>query len=318
MNAEPAKTKNIIAMAFDFSAMTRVFEKKSTEQIVSKLESTLSHITSLQNDRTFQNLHDGFCQWFTQNIKTAKKSSPASYGQGAKVLDVALKVYVYYCHLPDLKTAEQKAKWLHAAIDTKMLRHLKKYDKEIPDSEAKVVDKDTYGTLQKLVWIDINRRFSGLILPVQWDDIMWRELNNKDKKRAEILEHNQGSTNSSNVCKVRASITGQTNTYKTGVESGQEILEISLSKPGYNKHNIPWANLVGVKLIIGRSIYDGTLNLKRKDGIPWISSAIHDSKGKKLALRTPLIACGYNKGDSVNLQININKKEIAILPLPSS
>lgn len=179
--AEEAKTKNIIDMAFGFSAMTRVFEKKSTEKIVNKLESTLSQITSLQNDRAFQNLHDDFCQWFTQNVKTAKKSSPASYGQGAKVLDVALKVYVYYCCLPDPKTAEQTAKWLHAAIDTKMLKHLKKYDKGIPDSEAKVVDKDTYGTLQKLVWIDIHRRFSGLILPVQWDDIIWRRLNKNDR-----------------------------------------------------------------------------------------------------------------------------------------
>jgi len=182
MKPEEAKTKNIIDMAIGFSAMTRVFEKKSTEKIVNKFESTLPQITSLQNDRAFQNLHDDFCQWFTQNIKTAKKSSPASYGQGAKVLDVALKVYVYYCRLPDPKTAEQTAKWLHAAIDTEMLKHLKKYDKGIPDSEAKVVDKDTYGTLQELVRRDIKRRFKDSILPVQWDDIVWRELNNKDKK----------------------------------------------------------------------------------------------------------------------------------------
>ncbi len=116
MNAEQAKLKNIIDAAFSFSAMTRVFKKESTEKIVNKLNETLAQITSLKDDKEFADLHDGFCRWFAQNVKTAertkrdgtkKPSAPTSYGQGAKVLDVALKVYVYYCHLPDVKTAER-------------------------------------------------------------------------------------------------------------------------------------------------------------------------------------------------------------------
>lgn len=305
MNAEQAKLKNINDMAFGFSAMTRVFEKKAIEEIVKKLKDTLPQIASVKNEADFQNLHDGFCQRFV--VKTAerkskkdgqviKPSGTASYGQGAKVLDVALKVYVYYCHLPDAATADRTMKWLNAAIDTNMLKYLKKYDKGIPDAEAKVLDKGTYDKLQALVRKDIGLNFPIGTLPVQWDDIMWRKLNDKDKKI------------------VVAKITGRgaDHIYKTGIEKGQEILEITLPKREYYKHNIPWNGEVKVELVIGHGIYRGTLNLKRKDKVPWISSVIYDSRGKKMALRTPLIASGCNKTNSVNLQININKKEIAI------
>ncbi|MGQ9545976.1 MAG: hypothetical protein ACUVTR_02265 [Dehalococcoidia bacterium] len=190
MNAEQAKLINIVDMAFGFSAMTRVFEKGSTEKIINKLNEILSQITSVNNYMGFKNLHDDFCRWFQDNIKTAerkkngvviKKSGSASYGQGGKVLDVALKVYVYYCHLPDVKTANQIVKWLNAAVDTKMMNHLK----EVAGLEASLieatsiedVDAKTYANLQRLVRKDIKDNFQSSILPVQWDDIMWRQLN---------------------------------------------------------------------------------------------------------------------------------------------
>ena len=169
--------------------MTRVFEKKSSEKIVSKLNETLSRIASSTNQKEFENLHDEFCRWFA-SIKTPERhkkngtidlSHNASYGQGAKVLDVALKVYIYYCHLPDSKTTDQIVKWLNATVDNEMMKHLKK----MPDLEASSiransiadVDKETYIKIQNLVRKDISSNFSGSILPVQWDDIMWRKLN---------------------------------------------------------------------------------------------------------------------------------------------
>lgn len=194
MDAEPAKVKNIINMAFGFSAMTRVFEKGSTNNIVSRLTEILPQIASSKSKQAFNKCHHSFCQWFEGSIFTAKRkkkngtikpSGHASYGQGAKVLDVALKVYVYYCHLPDPKTSEQTIKWLNAAVDNKMMKHLKK----MPDPEASSihansiedVDKETYIKIQNLVRKEISSTFSGSILPVQWDDIMWRKLNGKDE-----------------------------------------------------------------------------------------------------------------------------------------
>ena len=177
-------------MALGFSAMTRVFEGDSSDTIKERLENILFKIASLNNEQDFQKEHDSFCEWFMNNVKTAerkkdglviKQSALTSYGQGAKVLDVVLKVLIYYCHHPDLRTAERTTKWLNAAIDTRMLKYLK----NMPDQEASLihattiegVDKETYSILQMLVRRDISRSFSGHILPVQWDDIMWRKLN---------------------------------------------------------------------------------------------------------------------------------------------
>jgi len=193
--AEEAKTKNIIDMAMSFSAMTRVFEKKAAIKIEQELEKILPQITSTKSKPDFDKCHHSFCQWFEGSIFTAerkkngtiKPSGHASYGQGAKVLDVALKVYVYYCHLPDPMMAGQTVKWLNAAVDNNMM---KQYLKKMPDPETSSipktsiadVDKETYITLQNLVRKDINRNFPGLILPVQWDDVIWRKFNRKDKE----------------------------------------------------------------------------------------------------------------------------------------
>ncbi len=192
MNAEQAKQKNIVNVAFGFGAMTRLFEKGSHRQIIGELRRRLPKIAPSKDKQQFQKQHDSFCRWFKDNIKTAerskggsviKKSTFASYGQGAKVLDVALKVYVYYCHLPDQKTAEQTTKWLNSAVDTKMMKHLKRMrDSEASSIEATAiedVDEKTYAVLQGLVHKDIKRNFPPGTLPVQWDDIMWRRLNNK-------------------------------------------------------------------------------------------------------------------------------------------
>jgi hypothetical protein len=193
--AKQDKTKSIIDMAFGFSAMTRVFEKGSDRKIIGELDCSLPKIASSKYEQDFQKQHDCFCRWFKDEIKTAerksknderviKPSGPASYGQGAKVLDVALKVFVYYCHLPDLETADRTMKWLYAAIDTKMMKHLK----NMKDPEASIItatsiedvdDEMIYTALQSLVRKDIENRDKSpnKIYPVQWDDIMWRELN---------------------------------------------------------------------------------------------------------------------------------------------
>jgi len=190
--AKEVKTKNIVDMAIGFTAMTRVFEKRSVSKIKDKLESVLPEICYATSEDNFRSRHHNFCQWFAQNIKTAehkkgeliiKNSTSASYGQGAKVLDVVLKVFVHYCCLPSPEAAEKIQKWLNAAVDTNMMKHLK----SMPNAEASSitatsiedVTEKTYHRLQELVREDIEHNFQSPILPVEWDDIMWRRLNRR-------------------------------------------------------------------------------------------------------------------------------------------
>jgi len=186
------RVKNIIDMAMGFTAMTRVFKDSSSDIIKDELWTTASELRTVTSKHAFDKLHDSFCQWFMENVQTSgrikdgtiiKCSVPASYGHGAKVLDVVLKVLVDYCGFPGQETAAKLKPWLNSAIDTKMMNYLKKLPyKEalnIPASTIEQVNKATYNRLQYLVRRDIEDTFKGSILPVDWDDILWRYLNKK-------------------------------------------------------------------------------------------------------------------------------------------
>jgi hypothetical protein len=188
--ASSIKNKNVIDMAITFSAMNRVFEEGSKQKIARKLECSFGLLAAVDGEDNFEKIHSEFCEWFVKNVFSAKKvlknkviksSRAASYGQAAKIFDVALKVYVYYCNLPDCESAAKLLPMLHGAVDTLMMKNLKKnYPKE--DIKAKTIEavsKSDYVALQKLVTKHINDEFNNLILPVQYDDILWYRLNRR-------------------------------------------------------------------------------------------------------------------------------------------
>lgn len=187
--AEKVKIQNIIDMAVSFSAMSRVFEKGSTKKIKTKLEKCVKEFLNLSTEEEYHKKHKEFCEWFTKNIKTAerkkdgriiKKSQYASWGQATKVIDIVLKVCIYYCNLPSAEVSSKIIPWLNGAIDTSILEDFKKrYNSPIisQNSTIEEIDKVKYEELQRMIHIDIVKSFNGEIFPVQYDDIKWRELN---------------------------------------------------------------------------------------------------------------------------------------------
>jgi hypothetical protein len=186
--AASIKYKNVIEMAVIFTAMIRVFEKGSKQKIAKKLESSFERLARVEGKDDFEEIHTEFCEWFLNNVSTAKRvlknkqikeSQAASYGQAAKVFNIALKIYVYYCNLPDRETAAKLLPLLHAAVDTPMMMEL---EKDFPDANLKAktiaaVGKTDYVTLRKLVMRHIDKKFGNQILPVEYEDIMWYRLN---------------------------------------------------------------------------------------------------------------------------------------------
>jgi hypothetical protein len=185
------KIRNVLDMAFTFAAMNRVFERGAKERIVQRLEMTLSRLTEVADQSGFDKVHRRFCEWFTKEINTAARrgrgkqvrpSRPSSYGHAAKVFDVASKVYVYYCHLPERKTAERLLPFVHSAVDTAMMSDLKK---RYPKNELKArtigdVAQTDYYVLQKLISKHNEEEFGHASLhPVQYDDIVWERLNRR-------------------------------------------------------------------------------------------------------------------------------------------
>jgi hypothetical protein len=182
--AEQVKKRNIIDMAVGFTGMMRLFQERSADLIKGKLADLFEGLDRISSEEEFNKMHRGFCQWFVKTIRLAKTEEPPSYGHAAKVLDLALKVYVYYCNMPSPAKAEALIPWLNGAIDTHILSYLYGklediYGKSYPPHlrTIKMINKEDYDLLQKVIRQDIRDSFDNTISPVQYDDIMWRRLN---------------------------------------------------------------------------------------------------------------------------------------------
>ena len=182
--AEKAKKQNIIDMAVGFTAMMPLFQERSADLIKEKLADLFEGLDRISSDQGFSKMHRYFCQWFVKTIRLAKTEEPSSYGHAAKVLDLALKVYVYYCKMPSQAKAESLMPRLNGAIDTPILRLLFKklediYGESFPPHylwTIKMIDWEDYDLLQKVIRQDIRDSFKDKLSPVQYDDIMGRRL----------------------------------------------------------------------------------------------------------------------------------------------
>ena len=135
-DADTARLHNIVDMGLSFSAMIRLFNKGAKRRLRDKIISEIHKVFAVESQEQFDEAHADFCSWGIHNIQLAekkkggriiKKGEAPSYGQIAKTLDVVLKVVVYYCHFPNNERANVISKWLHAAVDTKMMVFLKEY-----------------------------------------------------------------------------------------------------------------------------------------------------------------------------------------------
>jgi D-ribose pyranose/furanose isomerase RbsD len=183
-----AKTKMIIGMAIDFAKMTRVMVEGSNTKIFQKVERLFAELDGVASQERYDQLHADFCEWFTQNICTAEKKlkndrikpvGPSSWGQAAKVLDITAKVLVYYSGLPSPDQAKTLLPVLHGAIDTQILKHLKKKFRKSAVSATTIeeINRTEYQLLQSLITKEIQEDFNSEIHPVQYDDIFFLRLN---------------------------------------------------------------------------------------------------------------------------------------------
>jgi hypothetical protein len=175
-------------MALGFSAMTRVFESGSQSKITRRLAELFANVDRIANAHDYERAHSAFCDWFVQTIRTAERElkngrtkpcDACSYGQAAKVLDVAAKVYFYYCAQPSVDASARIVPLLHGGVDNQIMRHL---IRRFPETAIRAktihqVNREEYAKLQTLIAKDIETEFQSHVYPVQYDDIMWRRLN---------------------------------------------------------------------------------------------------------------------------------------------
>ena len=68
---------------------------------------------------------------------------------------------------------------LHSALDNEIVKHLiqKFPETRIKSKQLEDIDRPKYEQLQSLVGREIREDFNSEILPVQYDDILFRRLN---------------------------------------------------------------------------------------------------------------------------------------------
>jgi hypothetical protein len=201
-NPEDVRFRNIIGMGLDFSSMIRLFKRGSETKLWEKIvEDCGPRIFKAKSKEEFNEIHEEFCRWGSGNIALAQKRTrngriikkgAATYGQIAKTFNVALKVAVYYCHLPDCQRSAEIVEWLHAGVDTRMMAMLKKrlkgkhpeYFEDWPEAVKDVNSEKKYLELQEVVRIFIREKHDEkLRLPVQFDDVYWYRITHGDSKR---------------------------------------------------------------------------------------------------------------------------------------
>lgn len=184
-NIEDIRLYNMVDMGLRYSGMIRLYTKGTKKKLINEMLEFLPNISNADSSEAFDEIHSDFCRWATNNIFLAekrknrivvRKRSKIGYGQAAKTLDVTLKVLVYYCNWPNKTKSKQLRKWIHAAIDNKMMRHLKgtypNAFKNWPKSVAEVKKQD-YLKLQYLVHQFISEIDKDIKLSVEFDDKYW-------------------------------------------------------------------------------------------------------------------------------------------------
>jgi len=185
MNIQEIRLYNMVDMGLRYSGMIRLYKKGTKQKLINKILKLLPQISNADSSEVFEKYHYAFCRWATKNILSSKSilnEENISYGQAAKTLDVTLSVLLYYCNWPNQTRSKKLIKWIHAAIDTDMMKYLKKYYKndlkEWPTT-VKDVDRVTYRKLQDLVKRFISEEDPEIELPVQFDDKYWYLLKEK-------------------------------------------------------------------------------------------------------------------------------------------
>lgn len=169
------RLSNIIDLGLTASGMIRLFKKESKAKLHERMLSAAKQVFKATSEEEFRRIHSEFCEWGSRAIFLAKDNQPASYGQIAKTLNVALKVAIYYCHLPEYEKSKRLLQWLDAAVDNKMMSDLKQ-----PYHSIQEVKRGDYFKIQDMIRKFIREKHRNSITPVQFEDYLWRKLNRKD------------------------------------------------------------------------------------------------------------------------------------------
>lgn len=164
----------------DYTTMARVFQKGSKDLISKKLYQDLIDLNTWASESTYKINHREFCKWFISSVRRARTGGRPSWGHAAKVMDISMKVFIYYCSLPSGAKAAHILPWLNGAVDGPIIQKLStdftgKYS-TLRSVTLNNMSMKKYNLLQLLIR---ERAAKEGLLPVEWEEITWRDLNRR-------------------------------------------------------------------------------------------------------------------------------------------
>ncbi|MFH1560043.1 MAG: hypothetical protein ABID84_01340 [Chloroflexota bacterium] len=117
-------SKGIAMMTFNPS-IGRVMEKGTVRKFEELAWEEVQKLVRVKSLGEFDEFHDDFVSKVMEAIAT-NKGAKVSYGEAQKPINVFLKVYVGWAHLPDSTTADRLRPFLHVPLDSVMMKNFRK------------------------------------------------------------------------------------------------------------------------------------------------------------------------------------------------
>jgi hypothetical protein len=118
---EPEAIIRVMAFMSYNPSIGRVLQKKGVEVFQGMAVAKVRRLTRIQTMADFDRFHH---RWIKQLRKRIKRNDQkkCSVGQAQKAINVFLKLYVDWAHLPDSRTARRLLPYLHVPLDSILMR----------------------------------------------------------------------------------------------------------------------------------------------------------------------------------------------------
>lgn len=122
---EPEAVVSTIALMAYNPSIGRVLERGGVKKFQKMALSFSQKLPQIRSKDGFNKFHREWVEKIRKEIKT-NKGFICSYGQAQKAINVFLKLYVDWSHLPNAKTAKRILPFLHVPLDSLLMGAIKK------------------------------------------------------------------------------------------------------------------------------------------------------------------------------------------------
>jgi len=124
----------------------RVLEKGGVNIFQEMAIRKVDKLKEINTKKEFDAFHKKWMSEFIDKIKTNKRleGRKCSDGQAQKAINVFLKLFIDWAHLPDEKTAKRILPFLHVPLDKILMKYIKSEYTDFYKREIKPLQKDNY------------------------------------------------------------------------------------------------------------------------------------------------------------------------------